>query len=76
DDPNTPNSKIEYRIDDSPFSSNFTIDKNTGVLTNNGLLDREAIDPALDGRIELTVIASDMGTPPKSSSANVTINIG
>ncbi|KAL1261800.1 hypothetical protein QQF64_007065, partial [Cirrhinus molitorella] len=76
DDPGTLNSQIQYHIENSPFSSNFTIDPDTGVLTNSGLLDREAIDPALDGRIELTVIASDKGTPPKSSSANVTINIG
>ncbi|RXN29103.1 cadherin-related family member 2 [Labeo rohita] len=76
DDPNTPNSQIQYRIEDSPFSSNFTIGEETGVLTNSGLLDREAMDPALDGRIELTVIASDMGTPPQSSSTSVIINIG
>ncbi|XP_073676482.1 cadherin-related family member 2 [Garra rufa] len=76
DDPNTANSQIQYRIEDSPFSSNFTIDQETGVLTNSGLLDREAIDLALDGRIDLTVIASDMGSPSKSSSAKVTINIG
>ncbi|XP_016140663.1 cadherin-related family member 2 [Sinocyclocheilus grahami] len=76
DDPGTPNSKIQYRIDDSPFSSNFTIDKVTGLLKNSGLLDREAIDLAPDGVIELVVIASDMGTPSLSSTAKVTINIG
>ncbi|XP_016420396.1 cadherin-related family member 2-like isoform X2 [Sinocyclocheilus rhinocerous] len=76
DDPKNPNSIIQYRIDNSPFSSNFTIDQDSGVLENNGRLDREAMDPALDGVIELMVIASDMGTPSLSSTAKVTINIG
>ncbi|XP_043113666.1 cadherin-related family member 2 [Puntigrus tetrazona] len=76
DDPNTVNSQIQYRIDDGPFSDNFTIDKDTGWLKNNGLLDRESIDPELDGMIHLVVIASDMGTPSLSSSASVAINIG
>ncbi|XP_016295467.1 cadherin-related family member 2-like [Sinocyclocheilus anshuiensis] len=76
DDPKNPNSIIQYRIDNSPFSSNFTIDHDSGVLENNGRLDREAMDPALDGGIELMVIASDMGTPSLSSTAKVTINIG
>ncbi|XP_077103705.1 cadherin-related family member 2 [Siphateles boraxobius] len=75
DKPNTPNSKIQYHIQDSFFSSNFTIEPNTGLLKNNGELDREAMDPLLKGVIDLTVLASDMGTPSLSSSANVTINI-
>ncbi|XP_052471325.1 cadherin-related family member 2-like [Carassius gibelio] len=76
DNPKKPNSMIQYHIDKSPFSSNFTIDQASGVLQNNGRLDREAMDPALDGVIKLMVIASDMGTPSLSSTANVTINIG
>lgn len=60
---------------DSLFSSNFTIDSDTGLLKNNGQLDREAMDPLLKGLIDLTVLASDMGTPSLSTSANVTINI-
>ncbi|XP_058654217.1 cadherin-related family member 2 [Onychostoma macrolepis] len=76
DDPGSPNSEIQYSIDDSPFSRNFTIEKDSGLLKNSGPLDREAIDPSLDGMIELVVIASDMGTPSLSSTAKVTINIG
>lgn len=60
---------------DSLFSSNFTIDPDTGLLKNNGQLDREAMDPLLKGLIDLMVLASDMGTPSLSTSANVTINI-
>ncbi|XP_055033442.2 cadherin-related family member 2 [Misgurnus anguillicaudatus] len=75
DEPETQNSKIQYHIKDGSFSSNFTIDLDSGVLLNKGLLDREAIDPKLNGVIELTVIASDMGMPSLSSSATVIINI-
>ncbi|KAK9963386.1 hypothetical protein ABG768_006576 [Culter alburnus] len=75
DEPGTLNSKIQYRIKDSLFSSNFTIDPDSGLLKNNGQLDREAMDPLLKGVIELIVFASDKGTPSLSSSANVTINI-
>ncbi|XP_051505646.1 cadherin-related family member 2-like [Myxocyprinus asiaticus] len=76
DKPETPNSQIQYHIEDSPFSSNFTIDLNSGLLENNGPLDREAINPELNGVIELKVIASDMGMPSLSSTATVSINIG
>lgn len=75
DKPNTLNSQIQYHIEDSFFSSNFTIDLDTGLLKNDGQLDREALDPLLNGVIELTVHASDMGTPSLSSSAKVTINV-
>lgn len=58
------------------FSSNFTIGLDNGLLENKGLLDREAIDPQLNGVIKLKVIASDMGTPSQNSSAMVSINVG
>ncbi|XP_038126067.1 cadherin-related family member 2 [Cyprinodon tularosa] len=69
------NSEIVFSIKDSPHSAKFTIDPVTGILTNNGALDREALDPAANGRIELTVIATDKGTPALSSSAAVVINV-
>ncbi|XP_048032218.1 LOW QUALITY PROTEIN: cadherin-related family member 2 [Megalobrama amblycephala] len=75
DDPDTLNSKIQYHIKDSLFSSNFTIDPDSGLLKNNGQLDREAMDPDLGGLIELIVFASDKGTPSLNSSATVIINI-
>ncbi|XP_051945200.1 cadherin-related family member 2-like [Xyrauchen texanus] len=76
DKPETPNSQIQYQIEDSSFSCNFTIDLHSGLLENKGLLDREAIDFEMNGVIVLKVIASDMGTPSLSSTATVSINIG
>lgn len=79
DDPELQNSEVRFAIvDDSEYSANFTISTihpNTGVLENNGPLDREAIDPLLNGKIELNVTATDMGTPALSTWVSVTINV-
>ncbi|XP_035505780.2 cadherin-related family member 2 isoform X2 [Scophthalmus maximus] len=75
DAPDTVNSQIVYGIELSRYSDNFTIDPNTGVLKNSGVLDREALAPDLDGRLELNVTATDKGTPPLSSVVEVVINI-
>ncbi|KAM7417961.1 hypothetical protein PAMA_017551 [Pampus argenteus] len=75
DDPDTENSQIVYAITPSKYSSNFTINPNTGVLKNKGELDREALDPELDGRIELNITATDNGIPPLSSTVKVIINV-
>lgn len=75
DDSDTLNSQIVYGIVSSYYSNNFTIDPNTGVLRNIGKLDREAMDPDLNGRIELEVTATDKGTPPLSSMVTVIINV-
>ncbi|KAI3351909.1 hypothetical protein L3Q82_020738, partial [Scortum barcoo] len=75
DDPDTENSQIVYGILPSKYSNNFTIDPNTGVLRNVGELDLEAMDPKLNGRIELNVTATDKGNPPLSSMATVIINV-
>lgn len=75
DDPDTDNSKIMFKLIPSKYSDNFTIDPDTGVLTNNGELDREALDPDINGRIELQVNVSDKGTPPLSTVVNVIINV-
>ncbi|KAK7922595.1 hypothetical protein WMY93_009497 [Mugilogobius chulae] len=73
DEPGTPNSQLVFAIEPGPFSDNFTIDPDTGVLTNNGPLDRESIDPALNGKIELSVKISDKGKPPLSTVVQVII---
>lgn len=75
DEPNSVNSQIVYGIVPSMYSDNFTIDPDTGVLRNNGEIDREALDPELNGRIELNVTATDNGTPPLSDTVKVTIDI-
>ncbi|XP_041654110.1 cadherin-related family member 2-like [Cheilinus undulatus] len=71
DEPDTENSQIKYRIETSRYSDLFTIDPDTGVLTNSGELDYEA----LDGSIELNVTATDKGVPPLSATVPVIINI-
>lgn len=73
--PNTVNSQIVYGILPSTYSNNFTIDPNTGVLTESGDLDRESLDSKLQGRVELKVTATDKGTPPLSSNVTVIVNI-
>lgn len=75
DEPNTPNSQIVYDIVSSTYSKNFTIDRDTGVLTNSVELDREAVDPELGGEINLEVTATDQGEPQRSTSVTVTINV-
>ncbi|XP_074530895.1 cadherin-related family member 2-like [Halichoeres trimaculatus] len=75
DAPDTENSQIMFSIEESKYSNNFTIDPDTGVLRNSGELDREALDPELDGKIKLNVTATDKGTPPLSTSVPVTIEV-
>ncbi|KAM4621884.1 cadherin-related family member 2 [Polymixia lowei] len=75
DDPDTENGQIVFGIRPSRYSDNFTIDPDTGVLRNNGALDREDLDPELKGKIELNVTATDKGTPAKSTSVKVIINV-
>ncbi|XP_031713907.1 cadherin-related family member 2 [Anarrhichthys ocellatus] len=73
DDSDTKNSQIVFGIVPSKYSDNFTIDSDTGVLTNMVELDREALDPKLNGMIELNVTATDKGTPPLSTMVTVII---
>ncbi|CAK6956344.1 cadherin-related family member 2 [Scomber scombrus] len=75
DDPDTDNSKIMFKIVPSEYSDNFTIDTDTGVLKNKGEIDREAMNPELNGRIKLQIDITDKGTPPLSTVVNVTINV-
>ncbi|XP_061580969.1 cadherin-related family member 2 isoform X2 [Cololabis saira] len=75
DEPGTINSQIMFRIDPSEHSGNFTIDRDTGMLGNIGELDREALDPDLNGRIQVNVTAVDKGEPPLSSTVPVFINV-
>ena len=57
------------------YSNYFTIDAATGVLTNSAELDREALEPAAKGKIELNITATDQGVPALMTSAAVTVNV-
>ncbi|XP_068933866.1 cadherin-related family member 2 [Petaurus breviceps papuanus] len=75
DELNTNNSEIHFKILPRPYSDNFTLDPVTGLLTNQGPLDREAIDPNLSGEIVLTVFVYDLGVPSLNTTVDVTINV-
>lgn len=66
---------IKYGIAPGEYSTNFTINENTGLIKSNGPLDREGIDINLKGVITLNVTATDMGTPPLSSWVNFIIKV-
>ncbi|XP_023690381.2 cadherin-related family member 2 [Paramormyrops kingsleyae] len=75
DEPETKNSRIQYRIEESMFSDNFTINIDTGELEKKDQLDREAINASLNGDIVLNVTATDMGEPPRGTWVKVTVNV-
>ncbi|XP_060053178.1 cadherin-related family member 2 isoform X2 [Erinaceus europaeus] len=75
DQPGTNNSLLQFTLLPSPWTHNFSLNPDTGVLTNVGPLDREAIDPVLGGRIMLPVRVSDCGEPPLSTQVEVTITV-
>uniref|UniRef100_A0A8C8VJK7 Cadherin-related family member 2 n=1 Tax=Pelusios castaneus TaxID=367368 RepID=A0A8C8VJK7_9SAUR len=75
DEPGTNNSRLRFQLEPGPFSANFTIDPDSGVLRSWGALDREAIDRALQGKVVVTVQVQDLGVPPLSSLVNVTITL-
>ncbi|KAL6033732.1 hypothetical protein STEG23_037327, partial [Scotinomys teguina] len=73
DQPDTNNSRLLFSLLPVPYSHNFSIDPSTGLLRNLEPLDREAIDPELEGHIILTVRVADCGIPSLSTDVNVTI---
>lgn len=75
DQPDTSNSRLLFSLLPGPYSQNFSIDPDTGVLRNLEPLDREDIDPALEGQIVLTVRVADCGEPPRSTDVNVTVTV-
>ncbi|XP_017524056.1 cadherin-related family member 2 [Manis javanica] len=75
DQPDTNNSRLHFSLLPGPYSQNFSVDPDKGVLRNLGPLDREAIEPALGGRIVLTVCVADCGVPVLSTEVNVTITV-
>ncbi|KAM6224215.1 cadherin-related family member 2 [Rhynchocyon petersi] len=75
DEPNHNNSLLNFTLAPGPYSLNFSLDPKTGLLRNLEPLDREAIDPALGGRIVLTVYVTDCAEPFHSTEVNVNINV-
>ncbi|XP_004737588.1 cadherin-related family member 2 [Mustela putorius furo] len=75
DQPHNNNSRLHFSLLPGAYSHNFSVDPGKGILRNLGPLDREAIEPALGGRIVLTVLVSDCGKPVLSTEVNVTINV-
>ena len=73
--PDSMNSEIVYEIVPGMYSGIFAIDSTSGVLTNSSELDREDLDPQLKGRVELNVSATDKGTPPRSTTVSVIVNV-
>lgn len=75
DQPGSNNSRLHFSLLPGAYSQNFSLDPDTGLLRNLGPLDREAISPALEGRIVLTVRVADHGVPVLSTEVNVTITV-
>ncbi|XP_069447847.1 cadherin-related family member 2 isoform X1 [Ovis canadensis] len=75
DQPDTKNSLLHFSLLPSLYSHNFSADPDKGILRNLGPLDREAIDPALGGRIVLSVNVSDSGEPALWTTVSVTITV-
>ncbi|KAL2299271.1 hypothetical protein Nmel_013921 [Mimus melanotis] len=75
DEPDSPNSKLGFKILEGPYSNNFTINANTGEMHSNEPLDCEALEDEL-GQMVVTVMVYDHGEPPLNTTVNVTITVG
>ncbi|XP_017772974.1 PREDICTED: protein dachsous [Nicrophorus vespilloides] len=64
------NARLTYRLQNTSNSSVFGIFPNSGWLYLRGTLDRESKD-----RYDLTVVATDNGTPTESATTKVTISV-
>ena len=64
------NSNFTYAIQSGNEEGKFTLNDTTGVLSTAGFLDREATP-----LYNLTVIAVDFGSPPRTGTATVLVNI-
>lgn len=58
-------------IDNQPFRSGFKVDQDTGIITTNGVLDREETESYF-----LTLMAQDCSaTEPRATAVNLTITV-
>lgn len=60
--------KVDYKIKEENMRDIFSLGRRSGVIRLNSMLDREKTD-----RYSFTVVASDDGTPQKTSTAHVEI---
>ena len=74
DDPCAPNNRARVELESSEFSSFFTIQNNSELIVADDQLGSES-DSLVDETIELTIVASDRGTPSLSSSLTVNVRI-
>ncbi|XP_072113227.1 cadherin-related family member 2-like [Mobula birostris] len=75
DQENSPNSEITYRIIDGDLTEHFIINHSNGVISVVKPLDREFMDPSLNGVVNLIIQAKDGGHPALSSSVQVAITV-
>ncbi|XP_078526137.1 cadherin-1-like isoform X2 [Lissotriton helveticus] len=74
-DPDTQqNQKITYNIDSDPAGW-LTINPNTGIITGNGNLDREAKTFLTNDVYKALILATDNGTPQRSGTGTLLLKI-
>lgn len=69
------NSQIQFSLNPSTYSTNFTIDPTSGDITPTADLDYERLNSSYGGLIELVVIATDKGNPALSSNVTLSIQV-
>ncbi|NWT87068.1 CDHR2 protein, partial [Lanius ludovicianus] len=75
DEPGSLNSKLGFKILPGLFSSNFTINADTGEMNSTEPLDREALEDER-GQMVVAVMVYDHGKPQLNTTVNVTITVG
>ncbi|NXT17396.1 CAD23 protein, partial [Syrrhaptes paradoxus] len=65
-----PNGQVMYRIQVGMPRMDFLINSTSGLITSTAVLDRERI-----AKYYLRVVASDAGTPSKSSTSTLTVKV-
>ncbi|NXH94665.1 CDHR2 protein, partial [Pachycephala philippinensis] len=75
DEPDSPNSKLGFKILPGPFINNFTINADTNEMHSTEPLDREALEDER-GQMVVEVMAYDHGEPQLNTTEKVTITVG
>ncbi|KAJ7418566.1 hypothetical protein BTVI_28721 [Pitangus sulphuratus] len=64
------NGRLEYRVADGDPGQDFSLDPISGVLSTARALDREQV-----ASYSLTVVVQDHGSPPRSATMSVTVQV-